>query len=109
MVKMITIPRFNIEALIKLLEINGKNSKLAAKTALENLLQASENEETLEPEFQELYDDIIRELNECVEDEIDRERIINKFDDIITYRMTGDVDFYIKLYTEVYGKRDNHV
>ena len=84
MIKMITIPRYSIEALIKLLEINGKNSKLAAKTALENLLQASENEESLAPEFQELYDDIIRELNECVEDPVDRQRIIDKFDDLIT-------------------------
>lgn len=89
MLKMITIPRYSIEALIKLLESNGKNSKLAAKTALENLLQASENEETLAPEFQELYDDIIRELNECVEDSVDRERIINKYDDFITAIMTG--------------------
>ena len=59
MIKKITIPRYSIEALIKLLEINGKNSKLAAKTALENLLQASENEETLEPEYDFKYEDFL--------------------------------------------------
>lgn len=56
--KMITIPRYSIEALIKLLEINGKNSKLAVKTMLENILLASENEETLQPDEDYLYNTI---------------------------------------------------
>ena len=81
MIKMITIPRYSIEALIKLLEINGKNSKLAAKTALENLLAASDNEETLQPDLQEFYN-IIKTKRDNAQKDLHKDVVANKIEDV---------------------------
>lgn len=97
MIKMITIPRYSIEALIKLLEINGKNSKLAAKTALENLLAASDNEETLEPEYDFKYEDFlynrIKEKRDNAQKDLHKDIVADNIKEV-KEELMGQIDAY---------------